>query len=74
MGGIKSIRHIKICPDPFCFSYEEVIYHARKLSTTRSVPGNHKHEKQLANGWLKFKDSFMLLNYISTEQSVKILV
>ena len=26
------------------------------------------------NGWLKFKDMFMLLNYICSKQSVKILV
>ena len=26
------------------------------------------------NGWLKIKDMFTLLNYICTEQSVKILV
>ena len=41
---------------------------------TRSVPGNHKTVRYFVNGSLKFKDMFMLLNYICTEQSVKILV
>ena len=41
---------------------------------TRSVPGNHKDVSYFVNGSMKIKDMFMLLNYICTEQSVKILV
>ena len=45
------------------------------FASTRSVQGNQKHDELFANRWLKFKKkSFMLLNYISSEQSVKILV
>ena len=55
-------------------TFDCCVFHAYLLDSlhtfTRSVPGNHKDVCYFVNGSLKFKDMFMLLNYICTEQSV----